>query len=235
MILDINAIDYIKPNEPLNNYTIDGLLFFGFTYPKTKKQIQEEVDEILIKNKGKLIQRPKPYINCYLKKDKNKYIIITENDEEFKHQNFRYQLTNKDVTISTKKIKQILKNENLKINEKELYEKIKEEIKKYVYLKNDTEYDVVVLYIMLTYIYLLLDFFPILHLNGDAGTGKSQLVKIMTKLAINSSLTVSATSSSFFRRIDKRRGLYGMDEKEKLEEYEKELLNGCTYEGNVTQ
>jgi energy-coupling factor transporter ATP-binding protein EcfA2 len=234
MILDINAIDYIKPKEPLNGLTLeDNNLYFGFTYPKTKKQLQSEVEELLKNNKGVMRFQPKPYINCYLKKNKDKYMIITENDEEFKIQNFRYQLTSRDITISSKKIKQILTNDNIKVNEQELYETIKNEVKQYVYLKNETEYDIVVLYIMLTYVYLLLDFFPILHLNGDAGTGKSQLVKIMTKLAINSSLTVSATSSSFFRRIDKRRGLYGMDEKEKLEEYEKELLNGCTYEGNV--
>lgn len=233
MILDIKAEKYEQTKEPIMGLTNKKEHYVGFTYPKTThQQIQERI--VKIKNKAKVITIKEHY-NCYLKiNNKQELKIITEEDKEYQQQNFRYELKPTDKTISINTIKKIMRNKKIEtINSKELHNKIKQEIKKYVYLKIEAEYDILTIYIMLTYKYLHFDFYPIIYLNGDAGTGKSQLGKIAVKLSLNSSATVSTTKSSFFRRIDRKRGLYFMDEKENLEEYEKELLNGCTYEGNI--
>lgn len=231
MKLDLEANDYIKQKEPTMGVTNQEHPYIGFTYPKTKQQLQDEFQKLLMQNKK--AKMPLNYINCYLTIKNNKLTIINEYDEEYQQQNFRYKLTPKDQTITPKTIKKIIQKKYEEQPIQETYKKIKQEIKKYVYLTNEAEYDIITIYILMTYKYLHFDFIPIIHLNGEAGTGKSQISKIATKLGFNPSITVSTTKSSFFRRIDRKRGLYCIDEKEKLEEHEKELLNGCTYEGNV--
>jgi len=233
MKLDPNAIEYHKKRDGLSGETEQQKPYICFTYPKTKEQIKKETDELLQDGKQKQAKKLKPYINCYYTlDDKNKLKIITEYDVEYKEQNFRFNIKPDDTTISINGVKRY-QQKNSEPNPKELHKRIVEEIKKYCFLKEDETYDIIAIYVMLTYKYKHLDFTPILHLNGEAGTGKSQIIKICSKLGFNSSTTVSTTASSFFRRIDRKRGLYCMDEKEKLEDYEKELLNGCTYEGNV--
>lgn len=231
MILDPKAEKYITPKEPTMGLLDDNHPYIGFTYPKTEEQISTELQE-KIKQKIKNPQ-VKEYFNCILTIDKNKYKIYTDKDKLFQSQNYRYELTPQDKTISITRIKQIIEKKESELNVKKIHESIISEIKKYVYLSREEEYYIIATYIMLTYKYQHFDFMPILHLSGDAGTGKSQIGKICIKLGFNSSATVSTTKSSFFRRIDRKRGLYFMDEKEQLEEYEKELLNGCTYEGNI--
>lgn len=241
MKIDLSAKTYIQTKDPSLGLTTTNKPYIGFCYPKTKEQIQHEKNSITMDvsitahEKKTLLKRIKNYYNCYITLDKEDNIkILTENDEEYKDQNFRFKLRPNDTTISINGLKKYLTLKNFKTpTSKSLYERIVNELKKYCYLKLEEQYDLIAVYIMLTYKYTYLDFMPILHLNGEAGTGKSQLGKTITKMAFNSSSTVSTTSSSFFRRIDRKRGLYFMDEKEKLEEYEKELLNGCTYEGNI--
>lgn len=237
MELDIEAKEYIVPKEPIMSRNNKGEFFYSFTYPKTKQQIKEEEEyymDLLIKKQIKQIPPIKNYINGYIKSNSGHIKIVTEFEEEYKQQNIRYNITPRDKTISMDTIKNIItKQLNDEIDINLIHEEIKEQIKKYVYLEHEAQYDIISIYIIIQYVYLELDFIPIIHIVGEAGTGKSQLGKIMTKLSLNSSATISATKSSFFRRIDKKRGLYFMDEKEHLHEYEKELLNGCTYEGSI--
>jgi len=236
MELDKNVVDYVKEKEPVMGITSSKKPYIGFTYPKTKKQIQGEYIALIKQNKGLMrkTKMPKPYINGYVKYFRKSFRLITEYDKEFAVQNFRYGITQKDASLSIKKIKEIMSGNKLKSETaKGLFLRIKEQIKQYCFLNQEAEYAILSIYIMLTYKYLHLDFMPIIHLNGEPGTGKSQVGKICFKLAFNSSATVSATKSSFFRRIDRKRGFYFMDEKETLQDYEKELLNGCTYEGNI--
>ena len=241
-ILDIEVTNYVKAKETVMGLTNKQKPYIGFTYPKSKKQIDEEKQNLILESENgnkkfnleKALRKIRNHYNCYITLDKeNKYKIITDHDKEYHEQNFRYKLLKTDITISPNKIKQIIKNEHEEISITTIFEQIKKEIKKYCYLKNEQEYDIIAIYIMLTYKYLNFDFMPIIHLNGEGGTGKSQIGKISTKLGFNSSATVSTTKSSFFRRVDRKRGLYFMDEKEVLQEHEKELLNGCTYEGNI--
>lgn len=240
MILDLNATEYIKKKEPICGYDFNNSPYYGFVYPKSKKQLEDEKKYWVEKaekgekiNLKKILHELKEYYNCYLTYKNGSLKIISENEQAYESQNFRYNLRLNDEIISVHKIKDIIQNKQELIDDKELFDRIIKEVKKYVYLKHKTEYYIIGLYIMLTYKYLFIDFMPILHLNGEAGTGKSQIGKIIVKLGFNGCATVSTTKSSFFRRIDRKRGVYFMDEKETLEEHEKELLNGCTYEGSV--
>lgn len=240
MILDTKIDDYIKPKEITMGLNNKGESYIGFTYPKSEEQINETKAYLIKKaeegekiNLQKALKNIKPYYNCYIKKTIKSLRIVTELDEEYAEQNFRYNLLPTDQTININTVKQVI-NKTYKPKElKTIFEAIIKQIKTYCYLKEEAEYQIIALYIILTYKYLYFDFMPIIHLNGEGGTGKSQVGKIMTKLGFNSSATVSTTSSSFFRRIDRKRGLYFMDEKENLQEHEKELLNGCVYEGNI--
>jgi len=233
MELNLNVTEYQNKKDGVNGYTTLKKPYICFTYPKSIEQIEEETKRLSKDGKHKQAKLIRPYILCYFTLDnKDDLKLVTEFDKIYDEQRFRFKLRPNDITISINGVKRYLKT-NKYPSSTELHKRIVTEIKKYCFLKEDETYDIIAIYIMLTYKYKFLDFTPILHLNGEAGTGKSQIIKICSKLGFNSSTTVSTTSSSFFRRIDRKRGLYCMDEKEKLEDYEKELLNGCTYEGNI--
>lgn len=233
MEFDFNATEYIKKRDGISGISSQNKPYISFCYPKTDEQIKQEQDKLYKDGKQKEAKNVKPYINGLITLDqKDKFVLIDEYDDFYKKQRFRFQARPDDNTLSMNGVKKYAQT-NQTCSCRDLHKRIVEEIKKYCFLKEDETYDIIAIYIMLTYKFKFLDFMPILHLNGEAGTGKSQIGKICTKLGFNSTSTVSTTSSSFFRRIDRKRGLYFMDEKEKLEDYEKELLNGCTYEGNV--
>lgn len=233
MILDLKIKNFTQPKEPTMGLTTKNKPYIGFAYPKSEEQIKKKKNELMLQDKKKEAKNVKNFYKCFVTLNHHNIItIITEEDQFYHEQKFRYDLRPSDITISPEGVQKYL-SKQANIKTKDLHKRITDQIKIYCYLKDDEMYEIIALYIMLTYLYQRIDFIPILHLNGEAGTGKSQIIKIATKLGFNASTTISTTSSSFFRRIDRKRGLYCMDEKEKLEDYEKELLNGCVYEGNI--
>lgn len=96
-----------------------------------------------------------------------------------------------------------------------LYSSIKQLFKKYVVV-SDEFFDVIVSYIMMTYIYILFQVIPYLWINGEKGTGKSTIMKIMSKLCFNPMFCSNVNPANIFRQIDNDGSTIILDEFEKM-------------------
>lgn len=96
-----------------------------------------------------------------------------------------------------------------------LFTKIKDFLKRFIVVANDFYY-VLVSYILMTYIYVLFQVIPYLWLNGERGTGKSTIMKLLNKLCFNPLYCSNITPANIFRQIDNDGSTIILDEFEKM-------------------
>lgn len=96
-----------------------------------------------------------------------------------------------------------------------LFTRIISFLKKFIVV-SDNFYYVLVLYILMTYIYVLFQVIPYLWLNGERGTGKSTIMKLLNKLCFNPLYCSNITSANIFRQIDNDGSTIIIDEFEKM-------------------
>jgi len=103
----------------------------------------------------------------------------------------------------------------LKIREtKDIYEDVYNVLKKSVWLPVKEDYVILSLTVLATYVQNVFESVPILFLNGQAGTGKSQTGIIMSKLSCNGSVIGQVSAASAARHIDAARGFVVFDDLE---------------------
>lgn len=102
----------------------------------------------------------------------------------------------------------IVKANNLFLDIKKLFEK-------FVVVSNEFLY-VLVTYIMMTYIYIIFQVIPYLWINGERGTGKSTIMKLMNKLCFNALYGSNLNPANIFRQIDNDGSTIILDEFEKM-------------------
>ena len=101
----------------------------------------------------------------------------------------------------------------LKVREtKDIYEDVYKVLKKSVWLPVKEDYVILSLIVLATYVQNIFESVPILFLNGQAGTGKSQTGIIMTKLSCNGSVIGQVSAASAARHIDAARGFVVFDD-----------------------
>ena len=120
---------------------------------------------------------------------------------------------NIDSNFSLRAFVEYVKGKTVKANT--LYSRIKQLLKKYVVV-SDEFFDVIVSYIMMTYIYILFQVIPYLWINGEKGTGKSTIMKIMSKLCFNPMFCSNVNPANIFRQIDNDGSTIILDEFEKM-------------------
>lgn len=103
-----------------------------------------------------------------------------------------------------------------KTNPRQLFEKIREHLKKYIFLKEDNLYSVLSLWMIGTYVYRLFDAFPYLHVSVEPGSGKSTLLQVMTDIAFNGEMFVAPTFMTVLSKVDRNSSTLFLDEIEKL-------------------
>lgn len=96
-----------------------------------------------------------------------------------------------------------------------LFVRIKDFLKKFIVVLEDFYY-VLVSYILMTYIYVLFQVIPYLWLNGERGTGKSTIMKLLNKLCFNPLYCSNITPANIFRQIDNDGSTIILDEFEKM-------------------
>lgn len=110
------------------------------------------------------------------------------------------------------------------------YMNIMDILKTYVDLKEDY-YHLIALWIIGTYLHKDFECFPYLFLNATRGSGKTRLLKLITKLSKNGEVQASLTEAVLFRTI----GTLGLDEFEGIgragNENLRELLNASYKKG----
>lgn len=120
---------------------------------------------------------------------------------------------------------------------KDLFNSIMEVFKKYIVVPKEF-FNVLVTYIMMTYVYILFQVIPYLWINGEKGTGKSTLMKLISKLCFNPMYASGATSANIYRQIDNDGSTIILDEFEGVfgdekQEFIKILNQGFNADGVV--
>ena len=120
-----------------------------------------------------------------------------------------------------------------------LFLDVKKLFEKFVVVSNEF-LNVIVTYILMTYIYIIFQVIPYLWLNGEKGTGKSTIMKLMNKLCFNSLYGSNFNSANIYRQIDNDGSTIILDEFEKMYGDEKQeiikLLNqGFNIDAIVTR
>ena len=104
-----------------------------------------------------------------------------------------------------------------------LFREIYDFLKKYIVVSAEFYY-VLVSYIMMTYIYVLFQVIPYLWINGEKGTGKSTIMKLLNKLCFNPLFCSNINPANIFRQIDNDGSTIILDEFEKMYGEEKQEI-----------
>ena len=87
-------------------------------------------------------------------------------------------------------------------------------LKSTIWLPVEEDYHILALSVFVTYIQNIFESVPIIFLNGPAGSGKSQVGIIMSKLSCNGSIIGQVSAASAARHIDNARGFVVFDDLE---------------------
>ena len=95
-----------------------------------------------------------------------------------------------------------------------LISSIREYMDKYVYIENVVDKEIVVSYILLTWVYDRFSAIPYLRALGEYGTGKSRLLDVLGVCYKSLRSSSNASSAPIFRIIDRFKGTFIIDEAE---------------------
>ncbi len=84
------------------------------------------------------------------------------------------------------------------------------------WLPNETDYDLLAAYVVLSYCYNAFDAIPMILLNGEKGSGKSSLAEAIADLSFNGQMLGAGSEKAFIRAVDQGRGLLVLDDLESV-------------------
>ena len=124
----------------------------------------------------------------------------------------------------------------------ETYSKLRSFLKRYIYFKHESYFDILTSWILLTYVFRIFRAFPYVHLSGVRGTGKSTVLEIVSKLAFNGFFQTKATISTSVEMSHSHASTLCIDEFEDYagkrkshDELSKFLNSGYNYTGSFTK
>lgn len=85
-----------------------------------------------------------------------------------------------------------------------------------VWLPRPDEYALAVAYVLGTYVFQVFDAFPLLLVNGPAGSGKSELAQAMADVSCNGVVVGQASAAALTRVMHETRGLVVLDDLERI-------------------
>lgn len=115
-----------------------------------------------------------------------------------------------------KQINDFIEEEHSQKTFQETYDEIKDQLKYYIELGDEREYDLVVCWIVATYFHQTFNTFPYLFLNATKQAGKTKLLTFCSCLAFNAVPTLCQTGASLFRMTQVLRPTFLLDETEKF-------------------
>lgn len=98
-----------------------------------------------------------------------------------------------------------------------VYQSIVKESENYFDFGDSRWHSLLALWIIGTYFHRLFSAYPYIHLNGNAGTGKTKCLSFISQLAFNGELSVNNTPSYMIRVIHNNHATTCIDEVEKLD------------------
>lgn len=99
---------------------------------------------------------------------------------------------------------------------KEVFLPIKEVFDRFIDFYNPSYSILLTLWVMGSYIFIIFEAYPYIHLTGGPGTGKSKVLEILCYLAFNAIACANASPSSLFRSVESSLATIVLDEGETL-------------------
>lgn len=196
-IIDNNENKTFHPSLDIK----DDVLVLGF---RIKKEKEKESDLFFIKtNEG--------------------YIVAEQ--PEFTHDNQIFSIEKKKRVLS--KLSQKWGSDNLnkfiedlanplsKFSEIELYQRIKDSLKKYIELEQESDYTILTAWTIGTYFFPIFSAYPYIHIKAPKGSGKSQCLNLLNQTAFNA-VKARASLPALRDTVDALRGTYLMDQADAL-------------------
>lgn len=110
-----------------------------------------------------------------------------------------------------------------------VFNAIKRYIKKYIFFKDESYYDLLTTWAMGTYVFTIFEYFPYINIQAEKNSGKSQFMKILAAICFNGKHYVSITGAVLFREADSLLRTMFLDEFEKASQQNqtdaRDLLN----------
>jgi len=204
-----------------------------------KQNAIEEISKLELKKEASIGQDYVDNKLIYGVKINDVNYILTSNKEFVRLEDFEKELGIKprhtEVELSRIEPSTIInftKNENNNyLSPEDLFLLIKLNIKEYVFFEDEKNYDVLALWIILSYCYTLFTHVPYLHLKGDKGAGKSTLLSILKNTCFNATMWSNMTEAVIFRYIDISNATLLLDEVEDLKNPKNKGLTGILNAG----
>lgn len=133
-------------------------------------------------------------------------------------------LRNEDVSISRFSpagIREFLEG-GREVNIPELYERIYDYIRRFVFLADTRVISYLSLWVMGTYLFTIFRYYPYIWLNAEKGSGKTLLMEILAAIAFNGELVTNPTEATLFRDVAGNMTSLFIDEVENLRKQDKE-------------
>ena len=86
-----------------------------------------------------------------------------------------------------------------------LFQRIRQYIRLHIYLSLPEMYDVLMVWVMGTYVHTIFRYYPYIHLHAEKGSGKTLLMEILAPICFHGTVTSSPNGSSVLRLIGQSR------------------------------
>ena len=208
---------YMTNHNPSTG-THENEIYYVFNIPKTQQQINQEIND-------KPNKTPKLYTNALITSQKK----IVHSKQWKEQQYYILQDFGNDESINTRMINQILQNQNLKpINQ--TYNETITHLKNHLDLDTEEHYHIATLHAIGSWITQKFNYYPILFITGDKGSGKTKLAYYLSKIGFRSDFKESPTKAYLTRQVQNTKGYFILEEMENLNdkiEYKLLLNSGC--------
>lgn len=212
---DINSCifdddEILKPKAFSMHLLNNDLFCYGVKLPKN--------ETLTIKHKGKtehqIVQQVwKPAI---IKSD-NTGELLTENFKNKYKVFYEVIPTENNTRWSLSSIKNYKDKNYIPIDKEKLYNKIKNQYKKFLKFNDEEWYDIHTLWDIGTYCFMLFSNYPIMDMGGITGSGKTKVMTLSSFITFNATeKLINPSESTLFRLTDELRPTKYIDEAENL-------------------
>jgi hypothetical protein len=197
-IIDKNEEKTFHPSLDIK----DGILVFGF---RIKNENNKESDIFITVNNGAI-----SFIEG---------LEFTFNEEIFsidKKKRLLSKLSQKwSVDLLNKYFGLLEESLDGQIIETSIFNKIKDNLKKYIELEQGADYNILTAWIIGTYFFPIFSAYPYIHIKAPKGSGKSQCLNFLNQTAFNA-VKARASLPALRDTVDSLRGTYLMDQADAL-------------------
>lgn len=161
---------------------------------------------------GQMLPVGKTKRNLFLIRDDGKISLGTEYD--LQHLGFEQMLSTLGIGMSWSypHIMRFSKGEIPAIEKPQILSGIREQLIKYIELKDERLYDFLALWSIGTYFFPMFNSYPYVYVGGVSQSGKSKLLTICSCICFNSALSATITTSVLFRLVENGRYSLFIDE-----------------------